>query len=228
VQDQLPRDTLFGRWVGQSGLAIPLLVLAFAQMWAFPVLAGILGGDVFAGEDRLGTWDLLLTRSRGKGEVFAGKVLTALGASAAAVSTLAAGSIGAGLVAGGEPLVGLDGSVLHGGRALGVVAASWLTALLPTLAFTALALMLSTVSRSGIVGVGGPVVVGLALQLLALVDTGPLVHRLLPTTPFDAWHALVASQPDSHPALRGSALSLAYLVACLAVAGVVFLRRDES
>jgi ABC-2 type transport system permease protein len=64
VQGSLPVDTLFGRAVKDSGFAIPLVVLGFAALWAFPVLTSVVGGDIFSAEDRYGTWKTVLTRSR--------------------------------------------------------------------------------------------------------------------------------------------------------------------
>ena len=74
VQSSVPADTLFGRAVTDSGFAIPLVVLGFGALWVFPVLATIVGGDLFSAEDRYGTWTTVLTRSRSRAEVFAGKV----------------------------------------------------------------------------------------------------------------------------------------------------------
>ena len=37
-----------------------------------------MAGDIFSSEDHFGTWKTVLTRSRGRGELFAGKVLAAL------------------------------------------------------------------------------------------------------------------------------------------------------
>ena len=97
VQSSVPADTLFGRSVTDSGFAVPLVVLGFAALWVLPVLASVVGGDLFSAEDRYGTWTTVLTRSRSRAEVFAGKVLTALCFSLLAVTALAASSVAAGL-----------------------------------------------------------------------------------------------------------------------------------
>lgn len=226
LQQQLPRDTLFGRWAGESGAAIPFLVLGVAQLWALPLVAGVCGGDVFSSEDRQRSWETLLTRSCTRAELFAGKALAACGLTVLCLVVLGGSSTVAGLVAGGRDLVGLDGASLPPARAAAVALASW-AAVLPTLlVFTALALLLSVLSRSGVAGIGGPVLVGLVLQLVALVDAGPLARRLLPVTGFESWHQLVTADPDWHPAGRAAALSLAYLVALVAAAAAAFRRRD--
>ena len=147
IQPAVPTDTLFGSWVHTSGFAVPLVILGFAGAWVFPVIAGIAGGDMFAGEDRLGTWKTLLTRSSRRSEIFAGKVLIAGAYAVAMVVLLGAASILAGVVATGtQPLVGLSGQVLGSGRALELTVESWAVSLLPALAFTALALLVSAVT----------------------------------------------------------------------------------
>ena len=77
VQSGTPSDALFGAWVHSSGYAISLVILGFAGTWGFPIIAGALAGDLFASEDRYGTWKTLLTRSCTREDVFVGKVLAA-------------------------------------------------------------------------------------------------------------------------------------------------------
>ena len=61
-----------------SGFAIPMAVLGFAAQWIAPGLSAVVAGDIFSSEDHFGTWKTILTRSRGRGELFAGKFLAAL------------------------------------------------------------------------------------------------------------------------------------------------------
>ena len=75
VQSGTPSDALFGAWVHTSGFAVSLVILGFAGSWGFPIIAGVLAGDLFSSEDRYGTWKTILTRSCTREEVFAGKVL---------------------------------------------------------------------------------------------------------------------------------------------------------
>src|SRR6476659_3118006 len=51
-QTSAPADTLFGRWIHISGFATPFVVLGFAGIAGFPLLASVVAGDMFAGEDR--------------------------------------------------------------------------------------------------------------------------------------------------------------------------------
>jgi ABC-2 type transport system permease protein len=43
---QPPSDTVYGRHIHTSGYAVPLLMLAWAAQWAFPLLASLVGGDM--------------------------------------------------------------------------------------------------------------------------------------------------------------------------------------
>jgi ABC-2 type transport system permease protein len=227
AQSSLPEDTLFGRWVRTSGFAVPLLVLGFAASWAFPVLTSVVSGDLFSAEDRYGTWPTLLTRSRTRGEIFTGKVLTALTFSLAAVSLLALSSVLAGvLVIGHQPLLGLSGTLLPPGRALALVAAAWASILPPVFGFTALAVLASVATRSSAAGIGLPVLIGFAMELCSYVNGPAVLRRALLTLPFLAWHGLLTTQPYYGPLLQGAAVSGVYLVGCLAAAYGLLGRRD--
>ena len=227
IQSAVPQDTLFGGWVHTSGFAIPLVILSFAGAWVFPVIAGVAGGDMFAGEDRLGTWKTVLTRSCRRSEIFAGKVVVAGAYAVVMVVLLAAASILAGVLATGtQPLVGLSGQVLGSGRALELTVASWGISLLPALAYTALAVLVSAVTRSSAAGALGPLVAALALQLLSLVGAGEIVHTLLLSTALDAWHGLFVMPAFSRPIAWGVLVSLGYVAAFVGIAWFSFRNRD--
>ena len=227
VQESLPTDTLFGRAVKDSGFAVSLVVLGFAASWTFPALASIIGGDLFSAEDRYGTWSTVLTRSRSRAEIFAGKVLTALGFSSLAVIALSASSVAAGaLVIGPQPLINLSGLQIPLATAFVQVTLAWLSVLPPALGFTALAVLLSIATRSSVAGVGLPVVAGLTMQLSSLVDGPEPVRRLLMTSAFGAWHGLFTEPRFYRPLIHGMAVSAVYCVVCLTIAYRVLQRRD--
>jgi ABC-2 type transport system ATP-binding protein len=227
AQGFVPEDILFGRRVTASGLAVPLVVLGFAAAWAFPALTSVVGGDLFSAEDHHGTWPTLLTRSRAREEVFAGKVLLALAFSFVAVSVLAVSSTAAGIfVIGRQPLLGLSGTLLPPARSVALIAYAWLSVLPPVFAFTMLAVLVSAVTRSSAAGVGLPVMIGFVMQLASYVNGPLLPRRVLLTPPFVAWHGLFTEDRYYGPLIQGTGTSSFYFVVCLALAYVWMLRRD--
>jgi ABC-2 type transport system permease protein len=227
LQSSLPSDTLFGRAVKESGFAVPLVVLGFAALWAFPVLSSVVGGDIFSAEDRYGTWKTVLTRSRNRTEIFAGKVLAALAFSLLSVAVLATSSVAAGvLVVGPTPLIDLSGILLAPSQAATRVAVAWASVLPPTIGFTAVAVLASVATRSSAAGVGLPVVAALTMQLCALVDGPEAIRRMLLTSSFIAWHGLLAQPAYYGPLIHGTLVSLGYFVICLAIAYRILRRRD--
>lgn len=227
LQSGLPKDTLFGRHVHASGYALPLVVLGFASMWAFPLLTSLVAGDIFSSEDAHRTWPQLLTRSRSRSEVFTGKVLASVVSALVLLVLTATSSLLAGMaLAGASPLVNLSGQELSPGRATALVLVSWLTAVPPLLGFTALACLLSVLSRNSLVGVGGPMLLALLMQLLSLLGALGTSANALLTTPFFAWRGLVRDDPYYGPLWQGALVSLVWCVVCLVVARAVLVRRD--
>jgi ABC-2 type transport system permease protein len=227
VQSSVPTDTLFGRSVTESGFAVPLVVLGFAAWWVFPALATVVGGDVFSAEDRYGTWTTVLTRSRSRSEVFAGKVLTALGFSTLTVAALAVSNVAAGvLLVGSEPLIDLSGALRPPAYALIRVALAWATVLPPAVGFTALAVLLSVATRSSAAAIGLPVVAGLAMQLYAFVDGPEALRQMLLTSAFGAWHGLLTEPPYYGALIDETTVSAVYLIVCLVIAYRMMRHRD--
>jgi ABC-2 type transport system permease protein len=229
LQDGLPKDTLFGRYVKDSGFALPLLVLGFAGLWGFPLLAGLVTGQVFAGEDAHGTWQLMLTRSRTRAQVFTGKVLAASLTVLALLATAAVSSLASGLALSGDrALVDLSGGQVGGTHAVRLVLLSWACAAPSLLGFVALSCLLSVLSRSAVVGVGGPVVLGLLMQLLSLLGSLGTATNAFLTAPFSAWHGLVRVDTHLGPLWQGALVCLAWSVACLLPARHLLLHRDVT
>ena len=227
IQTGSPADTLFGVWVHSSGFALSLVVLSFCGAWGFPVLAGVLAGDIFASEDRYGTWKMVLTRSSTRRSLFAGKLLAAMTFSVGLLLLLAISSLAAGLLLVGDgALVDLGGHTLSTGHSLALVLAAWLLNVLPMLAFTSLAVLLSIATRNGIVGVIGPALVDLVMQLLLLVGSGVWLHMLLAASAFQGWYALFTAHPYFGPLVIACIVSLIWIVASLVGSWLIIRRRD--
>lgn len=226
-QARPPKDTLFGRFATVNGFAMALLVLGFASQWLLPLVTAIVAGDIFASEDQHGTWKTVLTRSVSRSKLFWAKVVVALVFGLLALALLAAATIGTSLlVVGRQPLVGLSGQFIAPGSALALVAASWASMAPPLIAFTCVAILFSVWSRSAAVGIAAPVVLGLVMQLVGGLGGIEAIRPLLLTTPFEAWHGLLAAPRFTGPLLEGCITSLVWSAASLAAAFLVLRQRD--
>jgi ABC-2 type transport system permease protein len=227
AQSRPPKDSLFGRFSTENGYAMALLVLGFASQWLLPLVTAIVAGDIFASEDQHGTWKTVLTRSVSRSRLFWAKALVAVVFGLLALVLLGAATIGASLLlVGHQPLIGLSGQVVEPGRALALVAASWATMAPPLVAFTCLALLFSVWSRNAAVGIAGPVVLGMVMQLVGSLGGIEAVRPFLLTTPFEAWHGLLAEPRFTGPLLDGLVTSAVWSVVTLAAAFLVLRRRD--
>jgi ABC-2 type transport system permease protein len=191
------------------------------------VIAGVVAGDLFSSEDRYGTWKTVLTRSASRQDVFVGKVLAATLFATALLALATLASLVAGLIfTGGQAMVGFSGKLISPGACVALLVISWLVSLLPLLAFMSLAVLFSVTTRNGIMGVLGPVLVALVMQLLALVGKGSIVHTLLVGSAFNDWHGLLVSHRFYGPLIQGSLVSLAWIAACLGGSWAIIRHRD--
>ncbi|PBC93007.1 ABC-2 type transport system permease protein [Streptomyces sp. Ag82_O1-15] len=226
-QSTLPSDTLFGRWMHATGWAGTLVMLGFAGTWALPLLTSVVAGDVFASEDRLGTWRHLLVAVRSPRRIFAAKALASLTVILLLVAGLAASSTAGGIVAvGDQPLAGLDGHLLSPADAAGKVLLAWICVLAPTLALAAIGLLGSVTLGRSPMGLLLPALVALAMQLAQMMPLPVAVRLALPSYAFIAWNGLFTSPTQLGPLLIGIVVSLLWAVTATALAYALFLRRD--
>ncbi|MEU7790358.1 ABC transporter permease [Amycolatopsis sp. NPDC049159] len=226
-QSSLPVDTLFGRWMNATGWAGPLVMLGFAGTYALPLLTSVVAGDVFAAEDRLGTWRHLLVAVRSTRRIFAAKALASLTVILVLVAGMAvSGAVGGVLAAGNRPLAGLDGHLLAPGDAAVQVLLAWVCVLAPTLALGALGLLGSVVWGRSPMGLLLPAVVALVLALAQLLPLPVAVRLALPSYAFIAWNGLFTDPVQLGPLLIAVGVSLAWAVLATALAYVLFVRRD--
>ncbi|MFC5907719.1 ABC transporter permease [Streptacidiphilus monticola] len=226
-QSTLPSDTLFGRWMHATGWAGSLVVLGVAGTWALPLVTSLVAGDVFASEDRLGTWRHLLVAVRSHRRIFAAKAIAALLAIGLLVAGLACSSaVGGLLAAGDQPLVGLDGHLLTGGDAAIEVLLAWACVLAPTLALASIGLLGSIALGRSPLGLVLPVLAALGMQTAQMLPLPVAVRLALPGYAFISWNGLFTDPQQLGPLLIGLAVSLAWAVLATALAYVLFLRRD--
>jgi ABC-2 type transport system permease protein len=226
-QSTLPVDTLFGRWMHATAWAGPLVMLGFAGTYALPLLTSLVAGDVFAAEDRLGTWRHLLVAVRSPRRIFVSKALASLSVIVLLVAGLLVSSAAGGLVAvGNQPLVGLDGHLLTPADAAGKVVLAWVCALAPTLALAAIGLLGSVALGRSPMGLLLPALVALALQVAQMLPLPVAVRLALPGYAFISWNGLFTSPAQVGPLLIGVVVSLVWAVTATALAYLLFLRRD--
>ncbi|KAB1915701.1 ABC transporter permease [Micromonospora sp. AMSO31t] len=226
-QSSLPVDTLFGRWMHATGWAGSLVTLGFAGTWALPLVTSVVAGDVFASEDRLGTWRHLLVAIRSPRRIFAAKALSSLTVILLLVAGLACSSAVGGVVAvGNQPLVGIDGHLLTPGDAAGKILLAWVCVLAPTLALAAIGLLGSVALGRSPMGLLLPALVALAMQLAQMLPLPVAVRLALPGYAFIAWNGLFTSPAQIGPLLIGIVVSLLWAVTATALAYLLFIRRD--
>lgn len=226
-QSALPVDTVFGRLMNSTGWSGALVVLAFACSWGLPLLTALVAGDVFAAEDRLGTWRHLLVAVRSTRRIFLGKTLASVSVILLLVAGLAASGMVGGLVSvGNRPLAGLDGYPFSGSEVAGRFLLAWVCVLAPTLAFAAVGLLGSVALGRSPMGLAMPAVLALMLALVQMLPLPVAVRLALPSQGFTAWRGLFTEQAQIGPIVVGIVVALAWAAVATAAAYRLFLRRD--
>jgi len=225
-QGTLPADTVFGRWMHATGWAGSLVVLGFVGIYALPLLTSIVAGDVFAAEDRLGTWRHLLVAIRSPRRIFAAKALASLTVIVVMLAGLACSSGAAVLTVGDRPLIGLDAHVLRPADAAGKVALAWLSVLAPALALAAIGLLGSVTLGRSPMGLLLPALAALGMDGAQILPLPVAVRAALPSYGFVAWRGLFTSPVQLSPLLVSVAVSLLWALVATGLAYRLFLRRD--
>ena len=63
-----PTDVPLGRYIRETGLAAPFVVLFFMSIWGLPLITDLVAGDIVAAESHNDTLKTILTRSRDRGQ----------------------------------------------------------------------------------------------------------------------------------------------------------------
>lgn len=229
AQGSGPDEVPFGRYVTQTGLATPPVLLLFSSIWLFPLIVSLVAGDVVANEDGNGTLKTILTRSADRHQIFVAKVAAAFSYAVAALALFA----GTGLLLGGlrygfDPLTSLSGTEIPTGRGLLLLGAALLAYLVPLLTIASIALLLSTVTRNSAAAVVGALMFSLVLQIVGVISGLEAVRPYLLSTQFDAWQGLLREPVDWEPIVRSAWVCALYAVPSLAAALLVFMRRDVT
>jgi ABC-2 type transport system permease protein len=224
-----PNDVPFGRYVRETGLAIPPVLMIFGSIWLFPLIVALVAGDIVANEDGNGTLKTILTRSVDRQQVFVAKALAAVTYGIAALLLFA----GVGLLLGGlrygfNPLTSLSGTQIATGRAFELLAAALAAYSLPVIAVAAIALLLSTVTRNSAAAIVGALMISLLMQLIGVISGLDAIRPYLLSTQFDAWQGLLREPADWAPIVRATWVCALYAIPAFVAGLAVFMRRDVA
>ena len=229
IQSGGPNDVPLGRYIRDSGIVTPLVVLLFMSIWGFPLITALVAGDIVASETHNGTLKTILTRSRERGQIFAGKALAAFTYTLAIVVAMGVIGVAAGSIAWGfHSFTSLSGTPVSAGRGLGLMFASLAVYALPLAGIASFGLLVSTVTRNSAASVVSTLMFALLMQLIGVLPGTESIRPYLLGTQFDAWHGFLRTPADWAPIVRAIWLSAIYIFAPLAAAYIVFLRRDVA
>jgi len=229
IQTGGPNDIPLGRYIRQTGLATPFVVLFFMSIWAFPLITALVAGDIVAAESHNGTLKTILTRSRDRGEIYAGKVAAALTYTVAAVFAMGVVALIAASIAWGfHPLTSLSGTTVSALHGLGLLAASLAVYAWPMAGIAAFGIMLSTVTRNSAASVVGTLMWALLMQLLGVLPGTEPIRPYLLGQQFEAWHGFLRTPADFAPVVRAVWVCALYVGVPLFAGYLVFLRRDVA
>jgi ABC-2 type transport system permease protein len=224
-----PNDVPLGRYIRDTGLAVPFVVLFFMSIWGLPLITALVAGDIVASETQNGTLKTILTRSRDRGEIFAGKALATATYTVAVVVAMALVGLVAGSIAWGlHPLTSLSGTTVSAGHGLLLLLASLAIYVLPLMGIAAFGVLLSTVTRNSAAAVVGTLMWALFMQLLGVLPGTESFRAYLLATQFEAWHGFLRVPADWTPVVRALWVCALYIGIPLLAAYVVFLRRDVA
>jgi len=226
-QTSLPADAVYGRLMNQSGWAGSLAILVFMGTLLLPLLTSVVAGDIFAVEDRLGTWRHLLVAVRSPRRIFVSKALAALTVILALLACLMVSSMTGGLISiGSHPLPGLDGHLISSGELARTVLLAWLTIIPPTLAFSAVGLLGSVALGRSPLGLLMPVALALVLMGIQVMPVPVALRVALPMNAFISYRGLFTDPVQLGPFWIGLVVSLSWAALATFLAYRLFVRRD--
>jgi ABC-2 type transport system permease protein len=229
IQQGGPNDIPLGRYVRQTGLATPFVVLFFMSIWAFPLITALVAGDIVAAESHNGTLKTILTRSRNRGEIYAGKVLASFTYAVVAVFAMGIVALVAASIAWGfHPLTSLSGTTVSAMHGLALLAATLAIYAWPMAGIAAVGVLLSTATRNSAASVVGTLMFALLMQLLGVLPGTEPIRPYLLGTQFDAWHGFLRTPADWTPVVRALWVCALYVAVPLFAGYLVFLRRDVA
>jgi ABC-2 type transport system permease protein len=223
----IPPDIPLAKQVTQTGVVLPLALLAFATFFGAPIISALVAGDIVSSEDANNTLKMILTRSTTRSTIYWAKTLAAATYGLALMVVLFATSIIGSTIAWGlHGATLLDGRRVGGGHALALDILAYATYLLPLFVLIGVAVFLSTVTRNSAAAIVGTVIFSLAWQGIAVLPGIKTAKNWLFPKQFDAWEALFGQTGDSIG--RAALMCAIYALVPLLIGWAVFLRRDVA
>jgi ABC-2 type transport system permease protein len=223
----IPPDIPLARQVTHSGVVLPLALLAFATFFGAPVISALVAGDIVASEDANNTLKMILTRSTGRGTIYAAKALAAATYGIALIAVMfVASTVGSIASWGLHGVTLVNGQHAGGGHALTLDALAYASYLMPLAVLVAVAFFLSTVTRNSAAAIVGTVIFALAFQGIAALPGIEAAKPYLLPQQFDAWEALFGKGGVSIG--RAAWTCAVYSAIPLAAGWAIFARRDVA
>jgi ABC-2 type transport system permease protein len=224
-----PYDAPLGHNLRHTGIVLALVVLTFASRFGAQLVTALVAGDIAASEDAGGTLKMILTRSLTRGQILAGKTLATFSYVIVLVLALLVTGLASGLIAWGfNPVTDISHAQVSAARALGLTLAAIGLFAVPLVAIAAFGIFLSVVTRNSAAAIVGTLVYELVQEAIAgLVHLSFFKHYLL-SDQFDGWHGLFQTPIYWTPVTRSIWVSAIFTVVPLALAFMVFNRRDVA
>jgi ABC-2 type transport system permease protein len=223
------RENIFATQITQSGLATPVLMLLFMSGFFLPVVAALVGGDIFSNEDGNGTLKTILTRSVDRGQIFAAKALAAMTYAVLAVLVAATVSTVAGVISWGfHSITTYSGTVVSAPEGLLLVFAANMAYLIPLFAIVAIGLLLSAATRNSAAAVVGTIGLVILLFIIAQIPGLEGIRPYLLTEQLQNWQGLLRTPTYWAPITHSAWVCALYGLPALFAGYLVLLRRDVA
>jgi ABC-2 type transport system permease protein len=182
-----------------NGVLMPLAAIAMLSAFLLPLLAAMVGAYQLAGEAETGTIKTWLMHSISRGGVLA------FGLHAQAL---------------------LSGQTVSVGHWLGLSVVAYLYVLVSVICVLSLALLFATLTNSSLTAAIGALVVFIVMNILGAFSYFDFLKPYLFTSHTDAWQSLLSQPISWHPIVTGLITFAAYIAGLMAVAWVLFRRKD--
>ena len=213
--------------IARNGFFAPLAALGALQVFLLPLTAGLLSGDVIAGEASLGTLRYLLVRPVGRGRLVAAKygcavILLALMVTWVEAIALAAGGLAYGL----DSMPTLSGTVLGAGAAVGRIGLAGAYIVTGMAALAAVGVFASVLTDSAPGATVATVGLAIVSQILDSLSALSALHPFLISHRWLAFVDLFRAPVVWTSLIDGLILHACYATVFLGAAVLVFRRRD--